>query len=149
MYLVAQQTILDRIDLIKGWTGKSARALAKAAGLSPNAINTMKQRKSEEPSPLTLAAIAKAGNVRLEWLVTGEGHPFNLPAGIEPDPDYPTRSWAVALASMGEDNKVPAEVIKRLLSNSPKTDPGMWYWIDLMRSYTAELSVQKSSSKRK
>src|SRR5688572_8049353 len=73
---VAKETITERIEMVVTWSQKSLSAFCEAAGLSRNTISTMKSRGSKAQAPETLAKIARAGGVRLDWLITGEGHPF-------------------------------------------------------------------------
>lgn len=51
---------------------KSAHELAKKAGVSQSGLRKWQNAQSE-PGRDKLIALAKAGNVRLEWLATGEG----------------------------------------------------------------------------
>ncbi len=52
---------------------KSVRSFALACGLSDTVLRQYLSGKSE-PTRLPLIAIAQTGNVRIEWLVTGEGY---------------------------------------------------------------------------
>lgn len=52
--------------------GKSARAFADLAGIPPTTFNKIVNGTSEPTRP-TLVAIARAANVSLDWLLTGEG----------------------------------------------------------------------------
>ncbi len=62
----------------------SASALAKSAGVSQSGFH--RYLSGGEPSRKVLVALAKAGDVSLVWLATGEGTPDgSLPKDAEPD----------------------------------------------------------------
>ena len=61
------ERLVQVIDLLG-----SRRALALAAGIPESTLQMCLQRRSEPTRPLLLA-IARASNVSVHWLVTGEG----------------------------------------------------------------------------
>jgi phage repressor protein C with HTH and peptisase S24 domain len=64
----------------------SARALADAAGVSPNAVHLW--LRNSEPGRDKLIAIARAAGVSLSWLVAGSGQKRGLPEGYVLVPRY-------------------------------------------------------------
>lgn len=104
--------------------------IAAAAGVS---LTTLKNYMAgSDPKLGSLSAIAKATNVRLEWLATGEGpmrpgDPAPTPLQAPPEPAKPLRLFAyvhmdtlasaysaalAALASLGIDDAPPRRVMQ-------------------------------------
>ena len=63
-------TFPKRLEFIVG--EQSVRAFARRCGMSDTVLRQYLAGKSE-PTRLALISIAEAGNVRVEWLATGEG----------------------------------------------------------------------------
>lgn len=72
-------TLAERIHWILEHRGISGRELARRAGLSPSAIGvfftTTKKNPATTLSAPSAVGIAEAGEVDLDWLITGRGTP--------------------------------------------------------------------------
>lgn len=62
----------DRLQTAIGASDLNQSALAKKVGLSRAAINQVVNGTSKGMKPDNLVAVARALNVRIEWLATGE-----------------------------------------------------------------------------
>ena len=122
-------------------------SLARAAGLTRKHVGQILQEyQSADIERRTAIALAKAGRVRLEWLLTGEG-----PRDLDPDaptqpeqpppPFYPEREKAAKMAGMADLHE---EAVRRVVAYSyPDTvDPTKLRsmdWYDRMRAEHDEI----------
>jgi len=102
-------TLSERIVFIlencrqKDGTKWDAKALSRAAGLSPSHVNMMKNGRVMKPGGEVLAQIARAAQVSSRWLTTGEG-PVTEPAAAADADDHSPRfatllNWHVLLGT--------------------------------------------------
>ncbi len=77
----------------------------------------------------TMAAIARAGGVSIDWLVNGTGDPDVV---VELDERYPSRAEAARFARA---NGFPEEAIREVLEIAldSDSDPGGDYWYEEIR----------------
>jgi transcriptional regulator with XRE-family HTH domain len=75
--------IADRIDLAMQLAGYQTQAeFSRASGVASSTLARILSNESQ-PNPANLAAIAKACNRSIDWLVTGENPPTNNSQNIE------------------------------------------------------------------
>lgn len=127
---VAGKDIAERMQQIMDWNQWSAREWARQAGLPESHLNTIIMRlrgDGKGTNVTTLAKLAEAANVSLDWLWAGRGSPSG-PITNTQDPRYPSRGRVIAaLRFLGED--VPRGVIDALLAEAGFIDdPGVQYW---------------------
>lgn len=91
---------------------KKERELSRAAGLEPTNVGKILKRGGENTTGTTLAKIAKAGGVTLDWLVTGEG------PRVRSDARTP-REIATAVF-LGSDNELARKVGSRVAGRDYK-----------------------------
>ena len=129
------ETLQERVDKALGWKDVSRRAASRAIGNSDNALNAMFSRKGK-PSAATITPLADYLNVRVDWLLTGKGHPYPLPDTLPEDEKYPSRPLALAIAQIeGFSAETIAEVAG--MSHFAK-DPGPFRWVDILRGIEAK-----------
>lgn len=137
----------------KGPDGKrlSMRSLSKLAGLTPGHVEQIVNgRQSSRLEIPTATALARAGNVRLGWLMTGTGPrepfeeqtsppPTKAPKGetvVEYDDAYPSRAVVVAMArAKGVDHAAIAALEAERFKGE---DPGEAYWRKRLVELVAE-----------
>jgi transcriptional regulator with XRE-family HTH domain len=69
------QTLAQRLRRARKAAGLSARRLDALAGLTPCHTSLIESGLRENPKATTVAALAKALGVSLDWLVSGRGPP--------------------------------------------------------------------------
>lgn len=75
--------IADRIDLAMQLAGYQTQAeFSRASGVASSTLARILSNESQ-PNPANLAAIAKACNRSIDWLVTGENSSADSPNNIE------------------------------------------------------------------
>lgn len=86
-YVMAVNTLSDRIEWILEARGVSQRELSRRAGLKEPHVGLIIKRFRADPAAgieqATLMGLAKAGDVSLQWLSTGEGTPDGKPGASE------------------------------------------------------------------
>jgi len=139
--IVSAVGLLERLEEVMEETGWKAREWAKRANL-PEATHlyTTLRRLRENPQAKldvpTLAALADAAGVTLDWLALGK--PPKRSAAGKPDPLYPSRAAAVAAAQFL--GSVPEEAIAAVQSvDHLPEDPGPDYWMQRLLLAAAEL----------
>lgn len=70
---VATTTIAERLRSARVRAGLTQRGLSRAAELSPTYVGMVERSQRVDPQAQSLAKLAKALGVRVEWLITGEG----------------------------------------------------------------------------
>ncbi|MCB2261437.1 MAG: helix-turn-helix domain-containing protein [Candidatus Thiosymbion ectosymbiont of Robbea hypermnestra] len=65
-------TLGSRVTDARDRAGFSQAELAKRVGVTPGAINKIESGETKGAKPETLAALARALGVSMEWLATGE-----------------------------------------------------------------------------
>jgi hypothetical protein len=130
-------TLLDRLQSILDERGWSQRELSREAKLDDRHVGVIMGRLRKNPDAKlehdTVAAIAKAGRVRLEWLSTGE-EPRELRAAtgeltIERPDRYPNRAVVIETYR----NEVSPKAIERLRNEYVAfhgPDPSRKEWTD-------------------
>lgn len=108
----------------------SMRALSRAAGRAPSHVEHILSGRSSADISLDLARdLARAGNVRLAWLLTGEGErePFSeIEQPPSPEDRYPSRRAGLQAAlALG----IPEVVIAEMLRHAPPEDLGAQGWL--------------------
>jgi len=71
-------SIGDRLRWLLEYRGMKQTELAKVIGRSQSAISNIVTDSSRRPNAETLLRLAAALQCSAEWLVTGEGHPFEI-----------------------------------------------------------------------
>lgn len=71
--LRGMDAVAERLRWVLEQQGLSARDLSEKAQISPTHVGTILERGGSRTAGTTLAKIAKAANVSLRWLITGEG----------------------------------------------------------------------------
>jgi len=71
-------SIGDRLKLLLEIRGIKQTELAKSIGITQSAISNVVRQSSRKPSAPTLLRMADALNCSANWLITGEGHPFEV-----------------------------------------------------------------------
>lgn len=111
----------------------SQRALSLAAGLTAAHVGQILGGfQSADIDRRTAIAIARAANVRLEWLLTGSGprEPFDASDGrtlVEYDDQYPNRARAVVAArALGYTEEAIAQVQGQHFAGQPDMEPEEW-----------------------
>lgn len=144
-------TAAERFRQIMDWTGWSAREWARRAGLREEShVNRLISRLENEPDAAvnvdTLARLADAAKVSLDWLWLGRGLPGAIVEGSD-DPRYVSRGKIIsALWLMG----YPPEVGESLLTeNGFVDDPGVEYWLDRARTEARRIGIVEGSSRAK
>lgn len=75
-----QSSIIDfmeigkRVTTAREYAGLNKVELARATGMSKQAIGQIENGTTKEPTPSNLFKIAKATHVNPEWIITGYGH---------------------------------------------------------------------------
>lgn len=98
--------LADRVQWILEHRGVSARGLSLAAGLSQSHVGQIVRGQIKgQVSPDVLSSIARAGQVDLVWLLTGEGEPEGTPdtppeTRLERDEDEAVGTAEQALRAM-------------------------------------------------
>lgn len=107
-YQLPVDTMADRLQWILGETGMSKRGLSLAAGMSPSYVAMIIRGDIGEGIAYENAEkLAKAGNVRVGWLLSGEGDPRDPTldtSTAQPDPELlDTISQLVAEMDLPDD----------------------------------------------
>lgn len=131
-------SMLARIEQVLTARGWSRREWSRQAGLTEEShlAGIMRRLRAGDAgmSTTTLAALATAANVSLDWLVFGRGEmtPGHPPPAELYDPEYPSRAVAVAAARvLGYSERVIREV---MLIRGFAVDPGVEFWIQQLHS---------------
>ncbi len=116
--------IAKRVRALADERGKNKeRELARAADLTPVHVNKIIARGGENTSGTTLAKIAKAGGVTLDWLVTGDA-PRSRVAFGQTDRE---RALAVFLESPNDlARKVGARIAAKSFKGAESWDAVLW-----------------------
>lgn len=130
-------TLLERIESVlkdKGW---SASEWARRAKLSERShVNTIIQRLRANPAAKTdgqtLAKLAEAADVSLDWLVLGRGTKDGAFVRIDPDPRYPSRAIAVVAATLAGWRSDAIEKVRAM--DGFAADPGVQTWLGLIQA---------------
>lgn len=128
-------TLPERIKIARERKGWTANRLGVEAGLSQGMIYRLEsgERAKRGGSTDTLAKVARALGVRMQWLVDGSG------SMEETSAEAPARTAASAIAREGG---VHAEAIRLVLAEPVDADdaarPILW-WIDRMRRRELDL----------
>lgn len=72
-----------RIRFLREEAGMKKSELARAIGVTPGAIWQIENDRYEGVRGSTLLAIAAVFNANPQWIQTGYGEPYKLPAGTE------------------------------------------------------------------
>ena len=126
----------------------SERELSARAGLAPVHVGKILDRGGSRAGGETLAKIAKAAGVSLEWLVTGEG-PRDLETRVEYTDDYPARApLLAALRSSGDpfDAAVLAEL--KLTTYSGAENLTLSEWIEEAAAAAGRIRRREAGEKR-
>ena len=107
--------------------GLNASNWAVAAKVPRATVRLAIKQKRESMESRTLAALASAAHVSLEWLATGSFGP-----GIGEDAKYPSRPRALAAAYLVGYSEATIAAVAGL--NTPESDPGVDYWMTLLRA---------------
>ncbi len=142
------ETPLDRIRWVMKARNWSESQWAKEAGLKERSnVNKLIKRMVENPGEIvgdmkTIAKLAEAAKVSLDWLVLGRGAAAIASFSVPDDPQYPTRpSVLVAGHIMG----FPGEAIAAVQTfDAGPVDPGADFWLQLLIGKRAEFSVPPS-----
>jgi hypothetical protein len=139
------ETPLDRIRWVMKVKGWSESQWAKEAELKERSnVNKLIKRMVENPGEIvgdmkTIAKLADAAKVSLDWLVLGRGAPSIATFRVADDAKYPTRpSVLVAGHILGFPEAALAAV--EAFDAGP-VDPGADYWLQLLLGKRAEFSV--------
>lgn len=73
-----QASIGERLRWLIEHKGYTQVALAEKIGLTQAAISNIATQSSRKPSAPTLLKLAAALECSAQWLMTGEGHPFEI-----------------------------------------------------------------------
>ena len=76
-------TLPRRLEYARKAAGLNRSALAVAAGLNPSHVRLIEEGDREHPTGTTLAKLADALNVSLDWLVRGIGDAPAMPPGAD------------------------------------------------------------------
>lgn len=143
------ETIADRIEAILREKKVSASALSESAGLTRVHVNKIIKRVRENPDSrienATLEAIAKAGGVTLDWLMTGRADHGTAPPlvqtalRVEHTERYPGRAEA-AKAMRGVLPDPAVDSVLRWDLNATQ-DPGALWWIERMKEAARQLGL--------
>lgn len=134
MIYVSLRERLESVLEDKGW---SAREWARLAGLKePSHVNTMLRRLRQNPDATfeeeTLAKLAAAADVSLDWLQLGRGTKDGSFTKIEPDPVYPSRAIAIAAATLAGWRREAIDTVRGM--GGFAKDPGLQVWLGLIES---------------
>jgi hypothetical protein len=135
-------SLLDRIGEILEETKLNPSQLAAKAELKERThVHTLMRRLRAKPDASldmpTLVAIARAGNVTLDWLITGQ-EPKRPPIA-DADPKYPSRASALAAARLlGWPEAAIAQVAA---VDNLASDPGAEHWMQRLMVATRELAA--------
>lgn len=144
------KTIADRMRWVlsvKGWT---EREWARRAGLKEESnVNKLIRRAESEPGRIpgdanTLASLALAAGVSLDWLSLGRGEAFSSAFVVDDDPKYPTRPGVIAGAHLMGFSRAAIDAV--LAYNTPSTDPGVDFWLKLLQLRQSEFSASNAES---
>lgn len=122
------RTLLERLQWILTARGLSQRELSKRAGLNPNHLGTTMHRLRSNPDADierdTLGALARAGDVGLEWLAEGKGAPdASSEAAVHPN-------LRAALDRLRGENRISEQAAAVLVAMGRETpvdmDPETW-----------------------
>lgn len=67
------ETLAGRLRFARSRAGVSARALGRKAGLGARTVAMLEQGVRPDPRRSTIEALAKALDVKLDWLLLGKG----------------------------------------------------------------------------
>lgn len=120
----------DRVKSTRLRRGFGSAELDRAAGVPQGTTSRLesKQRGKWGGTATTVARVAKALGVNMEWLMTGAG-PMEEP--IE-DP-IPNRALAASIARDGGIDEAAIQAVLALPIKSPETRTVLW-WIDAFRT---------------
>lgn len=145
------ETLASRVNWLLQQTEMSARALSLKAGLSPNHVGMLARGTvATRPAHDTLAALARAAGVSVEWLASGEGEP-RLEGARAAQPGlhleyverYPSRrEAAAALAGLVRQDAIDG-VLRWHLHN--EEDPGMAWWIERIKELARQADLRDKS----
>ena len=124
-------TLWERLQHVMSTRGLNASSWAKLADLPRATVRLAIQQKRESMESRTLAALAAVAHVSLEWLATGSFGP-----GIPDDPKYPSRPRAIAAAYLVGYSQATITAVAAI--DGPATDPGVDYWLTLLRAKDLE-----------
>ena len=114
-------TIANRIDLAMSLAGiKSQADLSRLSGV-PNSSIIRILKSNSQPSIDNLSSIAKACNVSIDWIVTGNENPTNSP--MEINLVYVTAEELKLLTQFRESTEMGKSLIKTTCSSVPKQSP--------------------------
>lgn len=144
------ETLSDRLKWILQVRQKSARGLSLDAGLSQSHVGQIIRGTIKgEVSVTVLAAIAKASDVELRWLMTGEGNPpgDDAPAPAAAQPPAPAKPADSAPES--RPVKDPRyENLETVIRFRLRENPGRWSTkaLDAVRSIRLEADEDPSNA---
>jgi hypothetical protein len=121
------ETLWERLKYVMDSQGLNASGWAEDAELPRATVRLAIKNRRESMESRTLAALAKAANVSLEWLATGGFGP-NIPA----DPVYPSRPRAIAAAYLVGYSEATIAAVSAVTGLSG--DPGVDYWLTMLRA---------------
>ena len=140
------ETLEDRLRWVMEHRKWSMSKWSIKAGFSERstlekALKRMRDNPNASMSVDTLVKLANAAAVSVEWLATGKGERFAAP-NVEADALYPTRALAIAGARIYLYEDVAIERV--LAVDDLRTDPGLDYWIHLLKAEHEAARAQKS-----
>jgi len=121
--LHVMSSITHRILWILEQRKCSARELSEDAKLSPIHVGKILERKGGRVAADTVAAIARAANVSLWWLVTGEGSPDEGPPALPQDGPRREGPRYGRLAQL-------KDVISKAKGSAPDVSDGAWKYVE-------------------
>ncbi len=121
----SRTTLRERLDHVAAVRGVSQNKLAERAGISSGEISRLAHRP--RPSAKRLAQIAKAWDVSLDWLTSGDGAPFVVPRSKD---RYPNRGVAAEISRAGGVSQAAVESV--LGDDIGDDDRSVLWWIHRM-----------------
>jgi transcriptional regulator with XRE-family HTH domain len=139
----------ERVRWLAKRDGISLTKLGKRAGLLSGAMSRLANDTGPVArSPATLAALADAAGVPLEWLALGRGQPTRASTSVVAGP-YPHRAEAARIAI---DGGISEEAVQAVLDEDPRLseDPSVLWWLHQIegRALLRELSPAPQSGLR-
>lgn len=129
--------LLERIEQILHDRNWSAAEWTRRAGLKEKShLSTLIDRLRKNPKATldlrTAAALADAAGISLDWLALGRGSQHGIVLLAQNDPVYPSRGIAVTAAKIFGYR--PEAISKVLAVKSFPDDPGLDYWLALLKA---------------
>jgi hypothetical protein len=131
--LLLVSTLAERLERVMSMRGLNPSSWASAAGLPRATVRLAIRGDRESMESRTLAALAAAADVSFEWLATG-----SFGADIPEDAQYPSRPRALAAARLVGYSQATIAAVASV--NDLERDPGVDYWLTLLRAKHLEHS---------